>query len=59
MLCDPEVVAVADSVHQVGFRALIFRKLSTVERTGMDLALKVQKYQVASLSVLPFCVLPI
>lgn len=59
MLCDPEVVAVADFVDQVGFRALVFRKLATVERTGMDLALKVQKYRVVSLSVLPFCVLPV
>lgn len=35
VLCDPRVVVVADFVDQFGFRALGFRNLATVERTGI------------------------
>lgn len=42
MLCDPGEVVVADFLDQIGFRALGFRNLATAERTGIDLALKVQ-----------------
>lgn len=46
---------VADFLDQIGFRALGFRHLSTVERTAMDLALKVQKHQVVSFCIAFLC----
>lgn len=58
MLCDPKVVVLADFVDQMGFRALGFRNLATVERMGMDLALKVQKHQVVFTDCVAFLCSP-